>query len=186
MKTILVFLGLIVCSLTFAQTDSLTQKDTVHSVKKAVIFSSIIPCSGQIYNHIYFEKGAKGRNNVYWKLPLFYGILGFAVNNLIQNQSLQKELKDEYNYRIANNNATLYSTYQNYDNQGIVSLTKEYESKRDRAILLLGAAYFIQVVDAGIEAHFVRFDISEDLSLQFRPKVLPNYTMGFGINLKFN
>lgn len=185
MKFRIVLLGLLFCHFSNAQNDSLPQRDSVHSVRKAVIFSSVIPGSGQIYNHLHYEKGVKGNNNVYWKLPLFYGILGFAVNNFIQNQSLQKELKNEYNYRIANN-TYLNSIYQNYDNQGIVSLTKEAESKRDRAILLMGAAYMLQIVDAGIEAHFVRFDISEDLSLQLRPKVLTNYSLGFGINLKFN
>lgn len=185
MRFVVVFFAFIISHLTFCQNDSITVKDTSYSIKKAVLFSTFIPASGQIYNHLHFAPKARGRNNVYWKVPLFYGVLGFALNNLIQNQYTQKTLKEEYYYRL-DNNTNLYSEYANYDLTGIVSLTKDYESKRDQAILLLGAAYLIQIVDAGIEAHFVEFDVSEDLSLQFRPKLLNTSSLGFGINLKFN
>ena len=185
MRFVVVFFALFICHFAFSQNDSIVVKDTSHSIKKAVLFSAFIPASGQVYNHMHFAPKAKGRNNVYWKVPLFYGVLGFALNNLIQNQNTQKTLKEEYYYRL-DNNSNLYSEYANYDLTGIVSLTKDYESKRDQAILLLGAAYFIQVLDAGIEAHFVDFDVSEDLTLQFRPKLLNISTLGFGVNLKFN
>jgi len=189
MKSILIFVfsGCTLLSLS-QKNDSIQVVDDLiyyHSPKKAVLLSVIIPVSGQVFNHFHFEKGQKGRNNIYWKLPLFYSAIGYTAFSLINNQNIQKELKKEYNYRINNNGQILNEEWVNYDTQGVLSLTKDYESKRDLSILVFGAAYLIQIIDAGIEAHFVNFDISQDLSLQLRPKLLSQNTVGLGLKLNF-
>ena len=184
-KLWLTFILTIVVLYSFSQeSDTIMVKDTSHhhSPKKAIIFSAIIPVSGQIYNHFHFEKGQKCKNNIYWKLPLFYTALGYTSYSLIQNQSIQKSLKTEYNYRIANNSSS-NQEWINYDNSGILTLTKAYESKRDFSILMFGAAYLIQIIDAGIEAHFVSFDISENLALKVHPKFYSTQAVGMGLSL---
>jgi hypothetical protein len=191
MKLFLVVFILFTSLLSFSQVkDSIEAIDTSyhHSPKKAVIFSAIIPVSGQVYNHIHFEKGQSGKRNIFWKLPLFYSALGYTAYSLIKNQGIQRDLKAEYYYRQNNNNSTLDQRWTNYDAQGIVSLTKEYEGKRDFSILLFGAAYLIQLIDAGIEAHFVSFDISQDLTLNIQPKIITPQVLGLGlsVNIKEN
>lgn len=187
MKLLSIVFVLFTSLLSFSQVkDSLEVLDTTyrHSPKKAVIFSAIVPVSGQIYNHIHFDKGQSGKRNIFWKLPLFYSALGYTAYSLIQNQGIQKDLKAEYYYRQNNNNLSLDERWTSYDNQGIVSLTKEYEGKRDFSILLFGAAYLIQMIDAGIEAHFVSFDISQDLTLNIHPKIITPKVLGLGFSVK--
>ena len=188
MKIVKLVIFICIPFLSFSQEiDSLEFIDTnyYHSPKKAVLLSAILPGSGHIYNHIHFKKGQKGKRNVFWKIPLFYSAIGYTAFSLIQNQTFQKDLKAEYNYRQNNNELALDERWSNYDTQGILSLTKEYEGKRDFSILLFGAAYLIQIIDAGIEAHFVSFDISQDLTFNIHPEIFSPKDIGIRFTLNF-
>jgi len=183
MKFIIVCIICISVTSIFAQTDSTAiVKDSikVHSPKKAVIFSAIVPGSGQIYNHIAMPKGKK---KAYWKVPLIYAGLGVTGYYLVYNQQTQLSLKKEYNDRIAGN--TLNPNWQEYDNEGVLTLYNQYLNWRDLSILALSAVYLIQVVDAGIEAHFVNFDISEDLSMNISPRYFGYNTVGMSLSFNF-
>jgi hypothetical protein len=138
-------------------TDSLNK----HSVKKATIYSAVIPGAGQIYNHA--------------------GLLGTG-SSIISNNSLRKAYRQEYDYRIATNTS---SNFFEYDNAGLLTLHNEARSKRDLFIAAFGLVYLLNVVDAGIEAHFVSFDVSENLNISFRPVYGINQGMGFATTLKF-
>jgi len=76
--------------------------------------------------------------------------------------------------------------WEQYDNEGILTLYNQYLTKRDLSILGVGAVYLFQIVDAGIEAHFVDFDISEDLSMTFRPALIGPNTAGVAMRLNFH
>ncbi len=189
MKFGIVFLFLTFSSLLFSQNkelDSLKQ-DTIpqHSVKKAVIYSTIFPGAGQVYNYLDIEKGTKGKNNIFWKVPLMYASIGAAGYFLVKNESTQLALKKEYNYRKDNNGLYSNPNYYDYDSLTILSEYNRYLTKRDLSILLFGATYLFQIIDAGIAAHFVKFDISDDLTLQIRPKLLNQNTAGLGLTFNF-
>ena len=188
MKIVSLVIFVIISFLSFShEKDSLEVVDTSyhHSPKKAVMLSAVLPGSGHIYNHIHLKKEQSGKRNIFWKIPLFYSAIGYTAFSLIQNQNIQKDLKAEYNYRQNNNELALDERWSNYDTQGILSLTKEYEGKRDFSILLFGAAYLIQIIDAGIEAHFVNFDISQDLTLSIHPEIFTPKDIGIGFTLDF-
>ena len=182
----LFLVGLILSCFSFCfsqkeQTDSLVV-DTVkvHSPKKAVILSAIVPGAGQIYNHLAMPKGKK---KAYWKVPLIYSGLGIAGYFLISNQVTQKDLKLDYTNRI--NGGIPDPRWEVYDDQAILTLYNRHLDWRDLSILGMGAVYLFQLVDAGIEAHFVDFDISEDLSLQIDPAYFGNRTAGLSLSFNF-
>jgi hypothetical protein len=168
----------------FAQEDSLDviEEDTMkwHSVKKAMILSAVVPGAGQIYNHMDMPKGQK---KAFWKVPLIYAGLGATGYFLISNNIQQKALKTEYNNRMEGNPTD--PQWEQYDNDGILTLYNQYLDRRDLSILGFGAIYLLQIADAGIEAHFVRFDISKDLSMQIRPSIHYNGQLGFSASLNF-
>jgi len=163
-----------------SQEDTLVLSDTIqrHSPKKAVIFSSVLPGAGQIYNHVAMPKGKK---KAFWKVPLIYGGLAATGYFLVQNQSIQKDLKQDYKNRI--NGGIPDVRWEQFDNDGVLTLFRQYQTQRDLSILGVGLVYILQVVDAGIEAHFVEFDISEDLSIQLRPSLISNRALGLSIKL---
>lgn len=155
-------------------------KDSIpHPYKKAMLYSACLPGAGQIYNTINSELGTK---KAYWKVPLIYSALGTTGYFLIQNQKTQKSLKEEYAFRIQNG-TFLSNNWNQYDNQAILSLYRQYLNFRDLSILAVAAVYFIQIADAGVEAHFLKFDVSEKLTLKIDPTILQHKTTGIRLEL---
>ncbi|MBL1280365.1 MAG: hypothetical protein COA33_008845 [Fluviicola sp.] len=186
MKFLLIFLLLF--SLEALSQDSLVVdtpeevQDSIkpHSVKKALVLSAVVPGAGQIYNHIAMPKGKK---KAFWKVPLIYAGLGATSYFLIKNQGLQKELRLEYENR--QDFLPTDPAWSAYDNEGILTLYNQYLTRRDLFIMGVGLVYLFQLADAGVEAHFVSFDVSEDLSLRFEPILMNLRTAGLRLTLNF-
>lgn len=179
------FVGIFFCCLSFSffsQDSTNVKNDTLkkHSVAKAMLFSAVLPGAGQVYNHIAMPKGQK---KAYWKVPMIYAGLGVTSYFLIKNHQRQLSFKNEYKSRMEGNAPS--ADYLQYDDQGLLSAYQTYVAKRDRFILGVGIVYLLQVADAGIEAHFVNFDISPDLTMQVRPTLLGYNSPGIGIKFKF-
>lgn len=156
------------------------EKDTIkkHSWVKACVFSAIIPGSGQIYNSIAMPKKKK---HAYWKVPLIYAGLGVSTYFAVKNGMDMRAYRNEYESRIAGN---LPAQFEDYDTQGLLSFYTQARTKRDFAILGMGIVYILNIVDAGVEAHFVNFDISDNLTMSIRPKMFN--TTSYGASLQFN
>ena len=159
------------------------EKDTLHSPKKAALLS-LLPGAGQIYNHVAMPKGKK---KAYWKVPIIYAGLGVTGYFAVKNHITQKTLKEEYLYRVKNGepNPEL-PKYWSYDNEGILQLFESKRTNRDLMIFACVAVYGLNILDAFAEAHFVRFDVSKDLSMSIYPSMHDFYTPGLSISLKFH
>lgn len=180
---------IVVDSLDFSK-EKVKEKDSVkkHSVLKAALFSVVLPGAGQVYNHIAMPKGQK---KAYWKVPLIYAGLGATGYFIYKNHLTQRDLKAEYLFR-QESKFTLKNDerWLEYDANAVLQLYQKHLNQRDLFILGFGLVYLLQVADAAIEAHFVRFDISENLTLQLRPAIIQNpYAMsgnlGINVALKF-
>ena len=180
MKTSLLFISFITFStLVYSQsieTDSVAE----HPYRKSIMFSAIIPGGGQIHNSIIKKKGFK---HAIWKVPLIYGALGLSTYMLIQNQQTQNSLKTEYLNRIEGN--IVDPEWSVYDDQSVLYLYRQYLDQRDLSILAIGAIYFLQIIDAGVESHFIHFDVSDKLTLDLQPIMLSAQIPGININLRF-
>jgi hypothetical protein len=155
-----------------------------HPSKKAMLYSAILPGAGQIYNHIHLPRESRRKWNAYWKVPLIYGALGGSVYMLVSSQKEIGMLKSEYDYRL-NGVGSANIEYSQFDNQAITQLVGANQTRRDIFILTSVLVYFINVIDANIEAHFINFDVSRDLSMQIRPVATAQGTFGLGMNLRF-
>ena len=166
----------------YSQSDSLVQ-DSIkpHSFKKAMLFSAIVPGAGQVYNHIAMPKGKK---KAYWKVPLIYAGLGVTTYFAISNNILKNKLRTEYDYRQDNNG--LVQNFTDYDDNALLTLYTQHRNRRDLAILGIGLVYILNIVDAGVEAHFVNFNVSKDLSLNISPVILSYQTPGISLTFNFH
>lgn len=182
----LVFFFLLISSTAFAE-DTLYVGDTVrpHSIRRAILYSAVVPGAGQVYNHLAMPKGKK---KAFWKVPLIYAALGTTTYFLVENQREQKKYRKEYSDRqfLSYVDGTNFTESVVYDDAGILTLYNQYLNWRDLSILAVGAAYLFQLADAGVEAHFVNFDVSEDLSLTVDPVILANRTPGLSLALNFH
>ncbi len=180
----IVFLGalvLIMTNLSFSQSDtSIQEKDTVHSVRKATILSAVLPGAGQVYNHFAQPKGEK---KAFWKVPLIYAGLGLAGYSVYSNQSKVISLRKEYNLR--DDNGGIRSDWLAYDSGGLLILEDQHASFRDYSILGFILVYGLQLADAAVEAHFVNFDISPDLSMNISPWTYQNSHAGLSMSINF-
>ena len=168
-------------SFLFAQepTDSIAAKDTTHSFKKAMIYSAILPGAGQVYNHIAMPKGQK---KAYWKIPIIYAGLGATGYYTFRNNQLKNAYRREYEYRQNNNGAI--SNFEEYDDEGLLTLHSMHRTRRDLCLVGMTFVYLLNVLDAGVEAHFVNFDVSNDLTLSVLPKF--DLNSGYGVSLTLN
>jgi hypothetical protein len=166
--------------LLFGQESPIKKSDSSsYYFKKAVLLSACLPGAGQVFNSI---KMTNGRKNAYWKVPLIYAGLGAAGYFLVSNQQMKNKLKDEYSLRQLGGGS---QQWIDYDDQAILSLYQQHLDFRDLSILALGAVYFIQIIDAGVEAHFIKFDVSDKLSLSLKPTLMNRKSPGFSVKMSF-
>ncbi len=147
--------------------------------KKAVLFS-LLPGAGQAYNE------------QYWKIPIFYGAFGYAVYKINSNN---KQYKRYLNGLIEKQNNVPQNELRyfpdNPDEEKLKRGRDKFRRKRDLAGILFLAVYSFNLIDASVYAHLSDFDVSEDLTLNIKPEILPIFasenknTIGLTISLKF-
>mgnify|MGYP003574988716 CR=1 FL=1 len=154
----------------------------VHSPRTAAIRSAILPGWGQVYN------------KKYWKLPLVYGALGTTAGVFVYNVNWYNRFR--YAYRVMYNRDTanfvnihpqLKAAYVDFNNlNGLRTARDEFRRNIDLTVLVFILFWGLNVVDASVDAHLKTFDVSPDLSLQFKPGYSDlAQTGGFSIVLKF-
>ena len=185
MQRILVFLFtvLVLPKITIGQVSDSLVVDTLqkeHSFKKAMLYSAVLPGLGQVYNHRAMPKGEK---KAFWKIPLIYAGLGATGYFFVSNQSTQKALKTEYTNRMEGNPTD--PKWADYDEEAVLSLYQQYLNQRDLSIIGIGLVYLFQIADAAVEAHFVGFDVSDDISLRFNLTTPTRNSFGVGVSFNF-
>jgi hypothetical protein len=179
---ILFFIFIFICFNVVGQRNS---KDsiqlTAHTTKKAAFLSCIIPGAGQVYNQYY---SPKGRYGAYWKVPLIYVSLlgtGSLFLNAIRTES---EIRTEY-FNREGNSTLISSKWANYSTNDLITLRESAVRKRTLFGLLVGGVYALQIIEASIDAHFLHFDISPNLTMQIQPTYLQR-TAGLQLTFNFN
>lgn len=128
-----------------AQQDTTAAADTINNSTNnfvmqkspwgAVLRSAIIPGWGQIYNESY------------WKVPIVWGITGWLVYVWVDNNSLYKD------------NRTLF--LQTGDDR-YKRFRDFYRDQRDQFAIYIVLTYFLNLVDAYVDAHLFDFNVDEN------------------------
>ena len=159
------------------------QQDLSNSIKKeidplrpakAAFYSSVLPGLGQVYN------------KRYWKLPLIYGGLGASVYFYDVNNENFKRYRNAYKRRLAGFTDDEFQGVI-FDNNRLIDGMNFYKKYRDRSMLFIIAAYFLNILDANIDAHLKQYNINQNLSL--KPYMDQNPIVAdhhFGMSLNFN
>ena len=157
--------------------------DTAHKPKKAVIFSSILPSAGHIYNQFYKIDGQK--NTLWWKLPIIYGGLGTMTYFTIFNNTEFKRFKNERLARLDENYIPI--ELSTLSDAQLKVYQDQYERLRNLSVIGGLLFYTLQLIDANVEAHLMHFDSSEDMSFQWSPNIFSvGNTSQFGISLRIS
>ena len=74
-----------------------------------------------------------------------------------------------------------------YATGDLKTLQDEYRKYLDMTVILSAVGYAAQVIDAIASAHLKNFDMSRDISFQFKPSVQPSYAgLGVGVGVTMN
>ncbi|MFI3281080.1 MAG: DUF5683 domain-containing protein [Rikenellaceae bacterium] len=160
----------------------------VSDVKKATTLAMICPGAGQIYN------------KSYWRLPIVIGMFASTIYVYDWNNRGYQRFKTAYTLRLDfDNNPENYPNGTSIDEFNgaysaslLQSYRDSYRRNRDFAIILTGAAYLLQVLDAHVDAHLKNFDITDDLTLNIEPTIDYSYmassysnSPSYGLNFNF-
>lgn len=162
-----------------AQADTITAKEflwkTRHSPTRAAIYSAVLPGAGQVYNR------------KYWKVPIVLGGLGLSYYFIDQNRTEYERYKDAYLAVIDGDSTTVDEFNGQYSAASLLDVSDTYRRWMDLSYIAFGLVYVLNVMDAAVDAHFVRFDLGKDMSLDLRPSVLlaahgtPGITLGIDL-----
>lgn len=175
---------------------TLSDSTYTHITKRAAILSACIPGAGQFYNEIGYRNIPNKKNRSWWKIPVIYGGLGVCGYYFYQNNKFANLTKQEYLFQVENE-GFLDERFVNYPSENTLIVGYEsdnitykgfdnYAQRRDLFIVGFIAVWGLNVLEAYVDAHFVTFDVSEDLSLNWYPTLLANKYPGFGIQLNLN
>lgn len=151
-------------TLTYSQRDTTEanqEPDTVHTAKKATLFSAVLPGSGQIYNN--FHRPETQKNRLWWKLPIIYGGLGTSAYFIINNQKSFNHFRDQRLALLKGDNTILYTDQQ------LASIEDQYRKWRDMSVIAALAVYVLNIIDANVEGTLLHFDDSDNLSINISP-----------------
>jgi len=102
---------------------------------KVAMISAAVPGFGQIYN------------DAAWKLPVYYGLMGYFAYRAIDANSSY----NDYRYQYLSNPSSP-------DAGTVSSLRDDYRETRNRQLVFLCLAYVAGIVDAYVDAQLYGFD----------------------------
>lgn len=152
------------------------------NVKIATTLSTVCPGAGQIYN------------KSYWKAPIVMGAFASMAMMVDWNNRGYERFKTAYNLKSAGRNEAVEPALRNRPASEMLEYRKAYRRNRDLCIILTGAVYLLNIIDAHVDAHMQNFDVSDDLGtrIAFAPAFTPFSTprgatgaLGLSMSLKF-
>jgi len=135
-------------------------------VQRAWMYSAILPGWGQVYNAHY------------WKVPVIYaGLAGFGCGAIYYHREYIK-------YKRKLLQQTVKKNFNMHNN------VSECREGRDICIIFAALWYIVNIFDAYVGADLKTFTLSDDISMQVRPTMLPVTThhlptIGLSLSLIF-
>lgn len=143
-----------------------------HNPAKATVYSAVLPGLGQLYN------------NKWWKVPIVYGgFVGLGITIYNYNKNYLDYKHAYYDINDSDPNTKYYEEVwpkddfseiddaerRNNLSDRMVVYIEETRRSRDLFYIISAGFYLLNILDANIDAHFIDFDISEDLTFNFEP-----------------
>lgn len=128
-----------------------------HEPRRATIYSAVLPGAGQVYNR------------KYWKVPIVLGGLGTCIWFVQRNATQMDRYRSAYLAIIDGDPATVDEFNGRFSPDALRGVADQYQRWRDLSYILTAGVYLLNIVDATVDAHFVRFDVGGDLSLDLCP-----------------
>ena len=91
------------------------------------------------------------------------------------NQEQYRRYKDAYIAVVDGDPNTVDEFNGEVSASQLLDLTNTYQKWRDLSYIAFGLVYILNIVDASVDAHFVRFDVSRDLTVGLGPSMTDSF-----------
>lgn len=138
---------------------------------KSTVYSVLLPGLGQIYN------------GEAWKLPLYWGLLAGSVHFYAENNLQYHRWKN-----IHNQATTTDPDVERPPQSGETAkyYRDVYRRYRDYSILAIALVYVVQVIDANVFAYMQDFEVSDEISMNVQPALVPmQYAAAPAVGMSF-
>ncbi len=150
------------------------------SVKRATTLSTIFPGAGQFYNRSY------------WRATIFIGGIASMLYVIDWNDRIYQRYKMALT-AITDDDPNTDPPRGMTDENSLRNTRDSARRNRDLCIILTGLIYFVNIMDAHVDAHLKDYDVSNDLSYRLRLEpslnILNTQTQGstsaFGFNISY-
>lgn len=133
--------------------------EATHPPGSAALRSAILPGLGQAYNH------------KYWKIPVLYAGAGTLIYFAHFNNVEYKRFKTAYALRIDGDSATVDEFATTGLQEIDLKTQKDYwRRNRDLCYIGLSVLYFLNIIDAYVDAHLFYFKVTDELTIRLVPQ----------------
>jgi hypothetical protein len=112
----------------------------------AMLYSAILPGSGQVYAHRYYT------------IPLIWGFGYYFTSSAIKANNQYMDWRAKYSESVR-----LDTTISHSGDSNTLSVREFYHNQRDEFIFYLALTYFLNIIDAYVGATLYDFNVSDDL-----------------------
>lgn len=142
--------------------DALISHSPHHQSPTAALVSSLLlPGLGQVYN------------GAYWKVPIIYGAGFWLTSQFVRSQRLYKRFDNSLLYLLDDDPGTVNEFGTSRSKEELEHYRDYYQRNRDIYVIGLSLLYFLNVVDAYVDAHLFYWNVDENLALRAEPLVQP-------------
>lgn len=133
-----------------------------HNPNQALLRSLLLPGLGQIYNR------------KYWKLPIVYGGLGGLTYGVVKYHIDYKSYQKGFICREHPDSTICPASdaFSDISDSNLKRLRDQNRRMRDLFIIFTALGYTLTALDAYVDAHLMHFNVSDDLSMEFRPEIM--------------
>lgn len=147
-----------------------------HSPMVASTLSAILPGAGQVFNR------------KIWKVPIIYAGLGATLYFAFTNLQDYKSFRSAYVLRKSGGVDPYLESHPT--DVELLAAVEQTHKFYEMAFIGTALVYVLNIIDASVDAHLFYFDVSDDLSINIQPQVLPSHnyktaTFGSTISLRF-
>jgi hypothetical protein len=123
----------------------LSDEKRAKSGNLAMLFSAILPGSGQVYAHRYYT------------IPLIWGFGYYFAASAIKANNQYMDWRGKYSESVRKD------TINHIGDAYPLSVREFYHNQRDEFIFYVALTYFLNIIDAYVGATLYDFNVSEDL-----------------------
>ena len=171
-KFFLIFSITFLSVLSYSQDEKSNSQIDILRPSKAAFYSAVLPGLGQIYN-----KKA-------WKVPIVYAAIGISGYSYDFNKKKFWSYRDAYKRRKAGYSDDQYQGIIINDDR-LLDGQDFHKKYKDLSMVFLVGFYFLNILDANIDAHLLDFNVDENLSFEpyFENDAIFNQNLGIKLKI---